>query len=679
MITDGEREGAMYIQAKKVVLLMLSSLILLTSISLVGAAEGTTATSGDRYLVRNGLSEAVIIWWSTSANGPDVPSFAAAELKSYAGKISGAQVPIRKGQLVSASGQTLNAISSGIAIVTGTEANTYLQTPAGTDVSVPIDWFSQANTALTGAKEDSFSIQTVGSKVILAGSNDRGTLYSSYELLERLGVKFYAPNFESYNGNSEFVPSLPSITIADLNVKEEPSLKYRRKYVEEGWSHTSENLPQLLDWMAKNKLNILAYPTDYIHLGIVKYDSWRTQLVPELKKRGLVLEAGGHGFDSFLQPSKYKNAHPEWFVSGYNVFDVANDAAVTAYINEVVDYLSDRPEIRIFDAWPPDSATWPPSAVQRYGSIANAYAAVINKLDDAVQAQLPGVRIEAIAYQSHIDPPSPAYAFHPTVLIDFAPIDRSHAEPIYGPTYPANTYYVNLINNWRSTFTGDLAIYEYYRRYSFHSLPIVMPTLIGLEVPYYQSLGISGLGIYSEPGDWLTFEITHLIAAQKSWDVTLNTQLFVDDYVKARFGQASAADVSAYLVIVENTGRNLFDRFRGNYGDLNAVSSARTNYIQAKTKLTQAAANAPLHSSSAFILQRLLWNINYAISDTEITYYSLTNNPVKLQQAKLATKTSVDTHKFNGIITQSLWTLNRYQGNATRNNTLWIYDLYRNN
>ncbi|UHA72472.1 DUF4838 domain-containing protein [Paenibacillus sp. 481] len=655
----------------------MSSLLLFTSVPFVEASEHGVV-SGERFLVRDGQSESVIIWWS--GGGDEVPAFAAAELQSYAGKITGAQVPIRKAQLsyASGSGQSLNAISSGIAIVTGAEALTFLQTPAGNVVSIPAEWFVQVNAALTNAKEDSFSIQTLGSKAILAGTNDRGTLYSSYELIERLGVQFFAPNFDFYNGNSEFVPTQSSIAVADLNVKEEPSLKYRRKYVEEGWSHTSGNLPQLIDWMAKNKLNILAYPTDYIHLGIVKYDTWRSQLVPELKKRGIVLEAGGHGFDSFLQPSKYKAQHPEWFVAGYNVFDVANDAAVAAYINEVVDYLRQRPEIRIFDAWPPDNATWPPSAAQRYGSIANAYAAVVNKLDDAVQAQLPGVRIEAIAYQSHIDPPSPAYAFKPTILIDFAPIDRSHAEPINGSTYPANTNYVNLINKWRAAFTGDLAMYEYYRRYSFHSLPIVMPTLIGQELPYYHSLGISGLGIYSEPGDWLTYEITHLIAAQKSWDTTLDTQSFVDEYVKARFGQASAADVAAYLVLVENTGRQLFDRFRGNYGDLNVITSTRANYVQARTNLTQAAAKTPANSSSAFILQRLLWNIDYAIADTEVSYYSLQRNSGKLLQAKQATKGYVETHKFNGIITQSLWALNRYQGNATRENTLWIYDLYRN-
>lgn len=69
--------------------------------------------------------------------------------------------------------------------------------------------------------------------------------------------------------------------------------------MEEGWSHTVDNLPQLIDWMAKQRLNILVYPYDYVALGLVEWDTWREQLIPELERRDMILEVGGHGYDSF--------------------------------------------------------------------------------------------------------------------------------------------------------------------------------------------------------------------------------------------------------------------------------------------------------------------------------------------------------------------------------------------
>ncbi|MQB02330.1 MAG: DUF4838 domain-containing protein, partial [Actinobacteria bacterium] len=202
-----------------------------------------------------------------------------------------------------------------------------------------------------------------------------------------------------------------------------------------------------------------------------------------------------------------------------------------AYVDNVVQYLDQRPEIDVFDAWPPDGAQWPSGAEERFGSIANAHAHVTNQLHAAVEAAGLDVRIEAIAYASHIDPPDPSQMFEPSTIIDFAPYDRSYTTPIYDDTYPRNVFYDELITQWGQEYSGPLAFYEYYRKYSWHSLPVVLPTLIGQEMPYFHSRGISGFGIYSEPADWVTYELTHLLVAELSWDVGIDSDAWLRGYL----------------------------------------------------------------------------------------------------------------------------------------------------
>ena len=55
----------------------------------------------------------------------------------------------------------------------------------------------------------------------------------------------------------------------------------------------------------KNKGPVtLVIPTDYQGHGRVKWDNWRDALTPELQKRGILIEVGGHGYQNFLKGMK---------------------------------------------------------------------------------------------------------------------------------------------------------------------------------------------------------------------------------------------------------------------------------------------------------------------------------------------------------------------------------------
>src|SRR5262245_37659356 len=206
--------------------------------------------------------------------------------------------------------------------------------------------------------------------------------------------------------------------------------------------------------MGKARMNVLAIPYDLDLSHVSSYDSLRPQLVPLLAQRGIVVEVGQHGYEDWLPRSRY----PQYYQPGFTVFDIADDQAVGAYVDAVVAYLSGRPEIGIFDAWPPDNATWPPDVLQRFSSASNAQAYLVARLTAALAERLPTVRVEAIAYQATQEPPTPPYAYDPRRnIVDVAMTGRTYAAAV---SRPENTQAAALLQRWRRAFSGELGAYE---------------------------------------------------------------------------------------------------------------------------------------------------------------------------------------------------------------------------
>jgi alpha-N-acetylglucosaminidase len=113
---------------------------------------------------------------------------------------------------------------------------------------------------------DGFVIQTIQlpecDLLVLGGSQDRGTLYAAYALLEEaLGVGFFR--------DGERIPRLPTIELKDLHIRERPRFADRLDgsgcmffYSAMCWNW--QDWKRELDWKAKRRANV-TYP--FFHLG----------------------------------------------------------------------------------------------------------------------------------------------------------------------------------------------------------------------------------------------------------------------------------------------------------------------------------------------------------------------------------------------------------------------------
>ena len=348
----------------------------------------------------------------------------------------------------------------------------------------------------SGLGEDGFILRSTGKMLMLAGTSDRGTLYAVYSLLERLGCRWFAPNYRFYGlAKGEFVPRKSTISIPDLQVIERPAFQWRKLYIEEGESHTRDNLLQMIDWMAKARMNVLDCPANYQNLGHTRWDNWREVLTPELRKRGLLIEVGGHGYQTYLPQREYFSQHPTWFGVRHEnrsddprvVFSTANADAVRQLTTNIESYLAAHPEIDIFDLWPPDSAHWSEAAEDvALGNPTERQAILLNHVAQKLAKDFPHIHVQFIAYSSYIAPPKdhkPA----DNILMEFCPIDRSFESTLYEGATLQNQQYFHDLEGWKNgvVAASNISIYSYIPKYAWRSLPVTIPHLVVDELSIY--------------------------------------------------------------------------------------------------------------------------------------------------------------------------------------------------
>lgn len=492
----------------------------------------------------------------------------------------------------------------------------------------------------SGQKEE-YKIVCEGKDIILSGSNEGMVLHAVYDFLARLGCRWLAPEFSFYNDAAEYIPYKKELFYEGLSkIVKSPVFAYRKLDVEEGLSHTVENLKQMIDWMPKLGFNTLMVPSDYQGAGRVMWDKWREELTPELKKRGLLIEVGGHGYQNFINP-KMENGtlfekHPDWFGKNVNcepdiddklVFNTANKAAFDYFLGNVRKYVEAHPEIDIFDLWPPDGARWSECPVDSaLGTPEDRQAMLINQVDSVIKILRPELKLQVVAYAKAIHPPKNV-VLNKNVLVDFCPIDQNFESQIFETSSSTNVNYVKTLLAWRKQFSGDIGLYTYFRKYAWKSLPNVIPNYIQKDIQWYAKVPLEGICTYAEPGDWYTYEINHYLLGKLMWDPDLNVDSVTHLFYKTRYGEQWQVARSTYELL-ENTVR-----FYGNirFSSLKPEKDIALTIekIQEQIKTVQAAKTV----SSGVVstnLNKLLLMLQYAVKDMEVKKGVSANEPRKL-------------------------------------------------
>jgi hypothetical protein len=480
-------------------------------------------------------------------------------------------------------------------------------------------------------EDDAFSIDSsADGDIILEGNSDRAVLHAAYEFLTQLGCRFLAPQFDHYHGTAEVIPTTPTLTWLVRSMHTQPVFAYRKLYVEEGHSQNEKNLRQLIEWMPKAGYNVLVVPADYQGAGRVKWDTWRIALTPELQKRGIVIEVGGHGYQNFINSDMPApdadgktlfDAHPDWFAIDQNgarrrehnwVLNSANPQAVQFMAANMLKYIQDRPEIQIFDMWPPDGERWDESEQGRkQGSSTDRMVLLTNLVREEMVKVRPDIRLECIAYSRYVQPPVLQH-LHKDILVDFCPSGQSFEAPFDDPSNSYNTRYSRGLAGWRQGFDGDISIYSYYRKYIWQSLPVILPHYFQQDLKFFQSSRLQGISTFSEPGDWFTYELNHYMLAKIAWNPNTDVDVLIQDFCSARYGPAAKA-ASTVLHELEETVRRFGSIPSTPLKSPERIQAARDSLAQAATAL-----NGLPSAATDLSVQRLGLDCEYALRDLDV-------------------------------------------------------------
>ena len=419
------------------------------------------------------------------------------------------------------------------------------------------DAFVQAGIPYLGDEESGIFVR--GNNIFLGGACGRAVIYAVYDFLGKLGCTWCAPDFRFYEGRSSHVPRTETLRYSDTgDVRTAKTFKYRKFYVEEGLSHNLDNLRQLIDWMPKVGYNTLVVPIDYQGRGVVKWDNWRDDLIPELDKRDIIIEVGGHGYQNFLNAEmdggRVYHEHPEWFGVDNKgnrskehriVFCTSEPDAVSFLQNNILKYLKSHPEIDIFDFWPPDGDRWCLCDKCRKTSATDRHLALVSNTAEFLKKELPEVKLECLAYSRYVAPPENE-KLDSSVLLDFCPIGQNFETQIYDEITEANKNYKKSLLEWKKVFPGEISIYTYFRKYIWQSLPNIIPHYMQNDLKFYEKVGADGVSVYSEPGDWFAYGPNYYVLAALAEDPDTDVDALMKEYSAIVFGDRADAALTVY-------------------------------------------------------------------------------------------------------------------------------------
>lgn len=614
------------------------SLLAVAPVATAGTVRGEPHAKLE--LARNGIAKYVIVIGHAAT---PAESLAASELTSYMGRMSGSRFSVR--------------------------------TAAGSSPAIVLRRAGAQDGDLTA---DAYTIRVRGDSLLLIGGSDRAILYAAYDLLERLGCEWLAPALAFYRGAHEIVPRRRTLTYAPAgDVVERPAIGTRILDVGQAASYDTTSLRQLVAWLPKLRFNTVRFPADYGGNGRVKWDDWRAVIAPELARRGLSIEVGGHGYQNYLNArmdgGAVFSAHPDWFGRDSTcrpsratniVFNSASAEATRALLDNAVRYVRERPEIAVFDFWPPDGARWSECAAdstlgtpqERQVTLANALATSLRRVRSAA-------RIEIIAYADALYPPR-EHHLDPDVIVDFCPIDQNFDSPIDGDV--PNVRYASALLEWRRVHPGPLGAYTYYRKYAWRSLPVLIPHLMQRDMRWYAHVPVQRISTYAEPADWFTYELNYIAFGTLAWNPEADVDSLVARYAEARFGRAHEV-AAATIATLENEYR-----LRGSIpfsADDTPDELQRADVSLAMRLRSLNAASSTVTGSERVNIERLARMVGMALRDVRIQDSRVRGDSPKAVAARIDELVRfIDAHANEGVFLSRGYEddRGRYQRHYTR-------------
>ncbi len=439
--------------------------------------------------------------------------------------------------------------------------------------------------------DDSISINVKGGKGYITGCNDRAVLIGVYRFLRELGCRFLRPGCDG-----EIIPSL---NIADTEVVVFESASYRHRAVCIEGANSYDDIHEFIDWLPKVGLNgfynqfripFVFYDRWYTHkYNTENYDSYKLSIadaegllnesIKEIKKRGLLYHAVGHGWT--CEPFGIKGLG--WYE--YNE-DISDD--VKNYFAEVdgkrdlwkgvpmntnlcysspkvreilsdavVKYSQEHSEVDYLHFWLSDGTNNHCECDECKKALpSDFYIKLLNEIDEKLSSAGLDTKIVFLIYVDLLWAPIKEKLNNPDrFVLMFAPITRTYSSNMADcgefkgelPEYCRNknkmpsslSENITHLNNWQKQFNGDSFDFDYHYMWdhfkdigNFKTAKVLFEDIQNLD-----KIGLNGLVSCQCIRAFFPHGLGMYGMAAALWDKSKDFDCVAEDYFMSAYGK----------------------------------------------------------------------------------------------------------------------------------------------
>jgi hypothetical protein len=393
--------------------------------------------------------------------------------------------------------------------------------------------------------DEEWLVRSSGHDLCLVGGQPRGTLYAAYHFLEDvLGVHWWNPWEQT-------VPSQPTLHLAALNLRGQPTFRYRDIYMLYGQDGGR--------FAARNRLN-------------GEGDSAITSAYGGAQAYGPPYHV--HTFFSYFPPKDYFAAHPEWFslINGQRIGEGAqlcltNPDLRQAFLAKLRHYVAtswaaakaaNLPPPLVFSVsqndWGNPCQCAPCQVIANAeGSEAGPLLAFVNFMADGIKDQYPKVFIDTLAYMYTQQAPK-TLKCHANVIVRLCDTEADMLKPI---TAPENQAFRNHLLTWAGV-SRNLRIWDYGVTYDFDGpggMPLPTTHTYGPDYRFYAAHNVEGVFTEMEfplLADGRDFKVWMMMKTLEN--AAADYEQLTDTFMNGYYGPAGRA-VKAYLRALEEEAR----------------------------------------------------------------------------------------------------------------------------
>ena len=404
-------------------------------------------------------------------------------------------------------------------------------------------------------RDDGFVFRVAPDMIALVGANDRGTLYAAYEMIERLGVRWYWPGQEN-----EYVPEAGDLLLPVGTEVINPSFRfrlirgvYKAMMGLEGDPRTlwrtfaSPQKESLLDWGVKNRIN-----TGLMDVVDEVGDYFRD-------RGGLAGLDSVHSWAHLISSDIYYDDHPEYFALNakgerartdpeHNHVCTSNPDVVDIVTRGALEIMERDPGAAFVSISQSDGAGFCqcPECLAKCGPgtsdvlgaerpvRTNQMIDYANRVAERFSEVWPDRYVYVLGY--HLSLPPPSIPVHPNVMVQLV-----HYRPnrtLADDSSEELREFHGIAEGWRAT-GAPLAFYTYNPSSAFAQVPYPAARKFHEDLRWLHDHGFVAFHPQSEGTLWGFYGLTHVSMARTMWNVDLDFDDLQRDYFRALFGRAS--------------------------------------------------------------------------------------------------------------------------------------------